>query len=227
MKDTLSGYTVHSSSPIDDRIVKNTKEDVLDIPLSQRYMGLEVFCKETWTKFVLIDGTKNENWQEISFMPAPEKADNLRYPRVKFVNNKPTFEYIDIEAAGSSVFNWEVADKAEMDLITSSDVSISDIDKLLLQKDENIVYILTSANPIAWKVFSSGSIKGTTYIHKQNIASPEWVVVHNKNSVDYIFQVFDGAGDVMQTSKTDIDSNKFGISLATSATGKAVVIFAS
>lgn len=225
MKNALSGFTVHSSSPIDDRIVKDTKDDILAIPLSQRYNGLEVFCKETWTKFVLIGGTKDENWQEISFMPAPTREDNNKYARVKFYNNKPQFEYVDVEGSASSVFNWEVSNKAEMDQITN--VSASDVNKLLLQKDENIVYILTSSGPITWKVFSSGSIKGTTYIHRQNISSPEWVVVHNKNSTDYIFQVFDAAGDVMQTSKTDIDNNKFGISLASSSPGKAIVIFAS
>jgi hypothetical protein len=60
-----SGFTLNTSEPLDKRSVVDTIANRNLIPLYQRYIGMEIFCKEDKTKYILKKGITNSDWEEV------------------------------------------------------------------------------------------------------------------------------------------------------------------
>jgi len=91
---------------------------------------------------------------------------------------------------------------------------------------DQILYIYATINNIStWYPLTNTR---ENYIHVQSVANTTWTVTHNLGSVDFIYIVYDGAGNVIQlTSPTEITSSGFKLVFTEATAGKCVVFISS
>jgi len=88
-----------------------------------------------------------------------------------------------------------------------------------------IVYIYTSLSGVTtWYPISNES---TYFIHTQGVASTNWRIIHNLNTTNFIFFVYDSNGNLMQGDYVPVDNNEFDLNFTVARSGKAVVFVAA
>ena len=63
-----------------------------------------------------------------------------------------------------------------------------------------------------------------SYTHVQGTASSVWNVAHNLNSTNYVYQVFDNAGNSVVVNITNVDADNAQITFGEPVAGTAVLV---
>jgi hypothetical protein len=63
-----------------------------------------------------------------------------------------------------------------------------------------------------------------SYTHVQGTASSVWNVAHNLNSVNYVYQVFDNAGNSVVVNISNVDADNAQITFGEPVAGTAVLV---
>ena len=61
---TTQGFDLQGNDPIDLKLIKDDNDQMKAIPVSTRYLGLEVYCKKEKTSYRLEDGLDDSNWKK-------------------------------------------------------------------------------------------------------------------------------------------------------------------
>ena len=65
-----------------------------------------------------------------------------------------------------------------------------------------------------------------TYVHVETVGSVEWVIPHNKNSINAILFIYDDVGNqILSDSITIIDQNNIRVQFNVAQRGRAVIMF--
>ena len=92
---------------------------------------------------------------------------------------------------------------------------------------DHLTYIYSKLNDqsefYTWMPIGLAAERRASYVHTQGAASSSWTVVHNFNTNDYVYFVYDSAHNLVVANRTIIDANSCTINLTSAITGTVVM----